>query len=253
MRAPAVHRALAAEVAAARRRLGTAPRVLDVGGGSGVWAVPLALAGCAVTVVDPSPNALATLHRRAVEAGVEHLVRPVQGDADSLADVVAAASADLVLGHGVLEVVEDAAVAARALAAATAVGGAVSILVANRHAAVLGRALAGRLADARHLLADPDGRLGAADPLLRRFETTGLTALLEGSGLTVELIQGDGVVADLVPSGVLEAHAGAAEQLTELELVAAAQVPLRDIAGRLHAVARRPGHRASGGCRGTQC
>jgi SAM-dependent methyltransferase len=240
MRACAVHRALEAEVAAARRRLGVAPRVLDVGGGSGVWAVPLARSGCLVTVVEPSPNALATLHRRVADAGVQQLVNPVQGDTDSLADAVPAASADLVLGHGVLEVVEDPAGAVRALADATAPGGAVSILVANRYAAVLVRALTGRLAQARRVLDDPDGRLGAADPVLRRFDTDGLIALLAASGLGVELVQGDGVVADLVPGGVLEAHPGAAEALAELELSAAGRAPLRDIASRLHALARRP-------------
>src|SRR5262249_29982414 len=83
LRAYVVHRALEDEVASARTRLGSAPRVLDVGGGSGIWAVPLARSGCLVTVVDPSPNALATLHRRATEAGVAELVSPVQGDADS--------------------------------------------------------------------------------------------------------------------------------------------------------------------------
>lgn len=240
MRACAVHRALEAELAAARQRLGVAPRVLDVGGGSGVWAVPLARSGCLVTVVDPSPNALATLHRRASDAGVAESVSSIQGDADSLADVVAAASADLVLGHGVLEVVEDHSLVVRALASATAPGGAVSILVANRYAAVLVRALAGRLVEARRLLDDPDGRLGAPDPVLRRFDTDGLVALLAASGLDVELVQGDGVVVDLVAGGVLEAHPGAAEALAELELSAAGRAPLRDIAGRLHALARRP-------------
>ncbi len=239
MRAPAVHRALEVEVAAARDRLDADPRVLDVGGGSGGWAVPLARAGCVVTVVDPSPNALATLRRRAAEADVQQRITPLQGDADTLADVVGAGSADLVLGHGVLEVVEDASVAVAALAAAVAPGGAISVLVANRYAALLGRALAGRLSEARQLLHDPDGCLGGADPVVRRFDTIGLTALLEHAGLAVELVQGDGVVADLVPGGVLEAHPGAAEALTELELVAADRVPLRDIATRLHALARR--------------
>ncbi|MDQ3886550.1 MAG: class I SAM-dependent methyltransferase [Actinomycetota bacterium] len=239
MRAPAVHRALEIEVADARRRLGEMPRVLDVGGGSGVWAVPLARAGCTVTVVDTSPNALATLRRRAGEAGVTGRITPVQGDADHLDDAVPAASADLVLGHEVLEVLDDVRAAVVAFAAAAAPGGAVSVLVANRHAAVLGRALAGRLTEARQLLDDPDGRLGTTDPLLRRFTTVRLVRLLEDSGLTVEQLQGDSVLSDLVPGAVLEAHPGAAEQLSDLELAAARHPPLRDIASRLHALARR--------------
>ncbi|MGH3910289.1 MAG: hypothetical protein ACRDRM_05615, partial [Pseudonocardiaceae bacterium] len=77
------------------------------------------------------------------------------------------------------------------------------------------------------------------DPLLRRFDIGGLTALLEGSGLVVELVQGDGVITDLVPSGVLETHPGAVDELAALELSAATRVPLRDIASRLHVLARR--------------
>jgi hypothetical protein len=64
-------------------------------------------------------------------------------------------------------------------------------------------------------------------------------ALLEDSSLAVERLQGDGVLSDLVPGSVLEAHPGAAEQLSELELAAAGHAPLRDIASRLHALARR--------------
>ena len=43
--------------------------VVDLGGGTGVMAIPLAARGHRVTVVDPSPDALASLERRTAEAG----------------------------------------------------------------------------------------------------------------------------------------------------------------------------------------
>ncbi|WP_285638867.1 class I SAM-dependent methyltransferase [Lentzea sp. NBRC 102530] len=237
MRPDAVQRLLDAELAAAReRRGGEPPRVLDVGGGSGVWAVPLAAAGCAVTVVEPSPNALATLNTRAREAGVT--INAVQGDTDALG--VPDGEADLVLAHGVLEVVDDAPAALASLAAAVAPGGAVSVLVANRFAAILHRAIAGRIVDARRLLDDDAGQLaGTRDPLQRRFDVAGLEKLVLDAGLAVEILQGHGVVSDLVPGVVLDANPGAADALAELELAAATRSPLRDVAARLHVLARR--------------
>ena len=239
MRPDAVRLALDTELATVRRRHAEPPRVLDVGGGSGVWAVPLAAAGCLVTVVDPSPNALATLQRRAVEAGVAELVTAVQGDSDALADLVPAGGADLVLGHGVLEFVDDLGAALSQLAGAAASGGAVSVLVANRYAALINRVLAGRLVDAHQLLDDPEGQL-PDDTLKRRFDVDSLRAALSGAGLDVELLQGYGVVADLVPGAVLEGNPGAAEALAQLEVAAATLPPLRDVASRLHALARKP-------------
>ena len=47
--------------------------------------MPLALAGCRVTVVDSSVDALAILHRRAEDAGVADRVTGIQADAESLA------------------------------------------------------------------------------------------------------------------------------------------------------------------------
>ena len=227
----AVRRVLEAELKAARARGAEHPRVVDVGGGSGGWAVPFAAAGCRVTVVEPSPNALATLQRRAEEEGVSELITVVADDSDALGRHVEAGSADLVLAHGLLEIVDDPAAVLTALATAVAPGGAVSVLVANRHAAVLHRALSGRVAEAQRLLESADGVV-PGDTVLRRFSAAGLRADLEAAGLEVASLQGDRVISDLVGGDVRD------DELAEFERVAAASPALRDIAGRLHAVAR---------------
>lgn len=165
-------------------------------------------------------------------------INAVQGDTDSLG--VPAGEADLVLAHGLLEVVDDAPAALSSLATAVAPGGAVSVLVANRFAAILHRAIAGRIVDARRLLDDDAGQLaGTRDPLQRRFDVPGLEKLVLEAGLSVELLQGHGIVSDLVPGVVLDTNPGAADALAELELAAATRSPLRDVAARLHVLARR--------------
>jgi SAM-dependent methyltransferase len=221
-------------------RVGAAePHVVDVGGGSGVWAVPLAVAGCRVTVVEPNPNALATLRRRADESGVSARITALADDTDALPSAVAAGSADLVLAHGLLEVVDDPAAVMAALAATVTPGGAVSVLVANHYAAVLHRALTGRLGEARRLLVGAHGVLeDDGENLVRRFDTDSLITMVEASGLGVELLQGDGIVADLLGEAGSGLFTG--EELAEFEQAAGAISPLRDVATRLHALARRP-------------
>ena len=82
-------------------------RVLDVGGGTGGFAVRVAALGHHVTVVDPSPDALAILDRRAEETGVADRVTGMQGDIATVPGLLGSGAVDVVLCHGVLEVVED--------------------------------------------------------------------------------------------------------------------------------------------------
>lgn len=239
-----VRDALETAIDAARARGVDRPRVVDVGGGSGVWAVPFAVSGCLVTVVEPNPNALATLRRRAAEEGVAELMTVVADDSEALGAHVPAETAELILAHGLLEVVDDPTSTVEALTRALAPGGTLSVLAGNRFAAVLQRALTGKLAQARSLLAAPDGVLpGDGETVLRRFDRAELEGLLVSSGLEVSLLQGDGVVSDIVPEPDTDSRAGVASweaDLGEFEAMAASVPALRDVASRVHVLARKP-------------
>jgi len=213
--------------------------ILDAGGGTGNFAVPLAQLGHRVTVVDPSPDALAALKRRAAETGVTERVRGVQGDAGGLLDVVSPGCADMVLCHGVLEMVDDPADALANVVRALRAAGTVSVLVANRNAVVLSRAIAGHFAEARHALEDPAGRWGGTDPMPRRFGVDELATLLVSVGLHVGPVHGIRVFSDLVPGAMVDVEPGALDALLALESAAAEHPAFQTVATQLHILATR--------------
>ncbi|HEY5834102.1 methyltransferase [Streptomyces sp.] len=213
--------------------------VLDTGGGTGNFAVPVARLGHRVTVVDPSPDALFALERRAAEAGVTERVQGVQGDTHCLLEVVEAATYDMVLCHGVLEYVEDPAEGVRNAVGALRPAGALSLLAAGRGGAVLARALAGHFAEAQHALGDPDGRWGGGDPLPRRFTADQLIRLVTEAGLRTAAVHGVRVFADLVSGALVDTEPGALEALLRLELAAAEEPGFHSVATQLHVLGER--------------
>jgi 2-polyprenyl-3-methyl-5-hydroxy-6-metoxy-1,4-benzoquinol methylase len=223
--------------------------VLDVGGGTGGIAVPLAEMGHRVTVVDTSPDSLAALERRAADAGVTARVHGLQGDAANLFDLLQPSGArgpgevsfgfDLVVCHSVLEIVDEPAAVLAGVAQSLRPGGLASIVTANAVAAALHRAIAGRFDEALHALRDPMGRYGPTDPVPRRFVLSDVRSLVEAAGLVVVATHGARVFTDVVPAGSLDGDPQSAAALVELELQAADVPALRDIASALHLIARR--------------
>ncbi|HXZ73666.1 MAG TPA: methyltransferase domain-containing protein [Streptosporangiaceae bacterium] len=206
--------------------------IVDVGGGTGGLAVPFAALGHNVTVVDPSPDALAAAQRRAAEAGAR--LTSVQGEAAGLDGVAGLAAADLIICHNVLEYVESPADAMGAIARVLRPSATVSVLASNAVAAVLHRALAGRFAEARALLV---GGAPAAGATPRRFTLPELTALIEAAGLRAGEAHGLRVFGGLIPGALLDG--AAADALRALEEAAASTPPLRDIASQLHVLGHR--------------
>jgi len=237
--------------------------IVDAGGGTGGFAVPLAGLGHSVTVIDPSPDSLAAAQRRAAEQNVP--LRAVQGEAADLATLAGEQSADLVLCHSVLEYVDSPPAAMAAIAAVLRPGGAVSVLTASAVAAVIHRALAGRFDEARRLLtgigpgADGSGNgnrsvtdwrgpagtgtaaggRGPASTGPRRFTLAGVTSLIEQAGLRPGAALGVRVFADLVPRVVADADPGAEHALQGLELAVSAHPAFHDFAAQFHVLGYR--------------
>jgi S-adenosylmethionine-dependent methyltransferase len=205
--------------------------VLDIGGGTGGFAVRVAELGHRVAVVDPSPDALAALDRRAREQGVADRVSGQQGDLADLLDVVGPDAVDVVLCHGVLEVVEDPAASLDVLHRVLRPGGTLSLLVAQRHAAVVARAMAGHFHQARELLEESPGRAG------RRFTRGEVESLLPAAGFTITSVHGIRVFADLVPGALLDLEPGATQALLELEEAVADRAEYIPLATQLHVLA----------------
>jgi len=215
--------------------------VVDIGGGTGGFAVRVAELGHRVTVIDPSPDALAALGRRADESGVAGLVTAQQGELASLLDLVPEHSADVVLCHGVLEIVDDPASALATIAQVLRPGGTLSLLVGQRHAAVVARAMAGHFGQARELLdASTPPRTediaGTATPQ-HRFTADEITAVLDDAGYDTRAMHAVRVFADLVPSSLLDLEPGSATALVELEHAVAERPEYLTLASQLHVLA----------------
>lgn len=215
-----------------RARLGQLPAqtVVDIGGGTGGFAVRVAELGHQVTVIEPNPDALAALARRAAEHGVADRVVGQQGDLASLGTLVEAGSADLVLCHEVLGLVDDPQGALAAIRDILRPGGSLSLLVNQRHAAVLARAMAGQFVQARGVL---DGDVGPD----RRFVADELSSLVSASGFSVTDLQGVRVFSDLVPSTLLDLEPGAVAGLLDLERSVASRPEYFAFAAQLHLLA----------------
>ncbi|MFB9314936.1 methyltransferase domain-containing protein, partial [Nocardioides plantarum] len=174
--------------------------------------------------------ALAALGRRARERGVEVVGR--QGDLSDLPALVGPDGADVVLCHGELEVVDVAAAALASIREVLRPGGHLSLLVAQRHAAVVARAMAGHFAQAAALLDSTEvhGRT-------RRYTAAESATLLDSAGFRVVATHGVRVFADLVPGSLLDLEPGASAGLVELERAVADRPEYLSLATQVHLLA----------------
>jgi len=104
-------------------------RVLDYGGGAGYMAIPLALAGADVTIVDAEANGLKTAQFYAEREGVAHRLTTIHSE--TVPDELKTGTFDLVMGKDIVEHIEDDTQFLRDLAACQTPGGAVVLSTQN--------------------------------------------------------------------------------------------------------------------------
>jgi SAM-dependent methyltransferase len=217
--------------------------VLDVGGGAGHQSFPLAQAGYAVTLLDPSPAMLDKARQRLQRLPVEaqRRVTFVQADGESADEAVNGRRFAAVLCHGVLGYLEQPEPLVDQLCRCAAAGGIVSIMTGNAKAMAVRPALERRWADALAafdatrevgVLGVP-GRADTVEELSELIRSRGVEPLRwYGVWLFVDWLEFSG--AELDPSDSKQVAATAA-----VELEASRRDPYRQLSRVFHLVGRK--------------
>ena len=214
-------------------------RVIDLGCGQGTQALRLARRGYDVTGVDASADLLARFGRDLAgePAGVRGRVRTEQGLIEDYAERAGAARFPVVLCHGVLMYLADPGPVLRAIAALTAPGGIVSLLVRNGDALAMRPGLFGDWAACAAAFGSDryENRIGVS---ARADRLDDLTGRLADCGLRVTAWYGVRVFTDTAPGDAEPPPDLAA--LLDCEERAGRADPYRQVAALLHVIARKP-------------
>lgn len=211
--------------------------ILDVGGGAGHQALPLARAGYDVTVLDPSPAMLGrAADRLAAEAAeVRDRVRLVQARGENAAEATGGQRFAAVLCHGVLMYVERPEPLIASLAECTAPGAVVSLMALNANTLAVRPALERRW-DAAMASFDAHGERGVLGVDTRADTVEGLSELLRAHRVQPVAWYGVWLFTDWMDLADASAHEAAA--VAAVELRASRRDPYRQLSRVFHLVAR---------------
>jgi SAM-dependent methyltransferase len=213
-------------------------RIIDCGCGQGTQALRLARRGYHVTGVDASADLLGRFGRdlAAEPAGVRDRVRVEHGLIEDYAERAGLSRFPVVLCHGVLMYADDPAPVLRAIAALTAPGGVVSLLVRNADALAMRPGLLGDWGACRSAFGTDryENRIGVS---ARADRLADLTGRLAGHGLSVTAWYGVRVFTDAAADSA--APPADLPALLDCEERAARTDPYRRVAALLHVIARK--------------
>ncbi len=216
-------------------KLGGVLRILDVGGGDGMDALPLAQAGHDVTILDQSSSWLDEAGRRAADAGTR--VRAVVGD---LTDPPQLGEFDVVLCHFVLQYRPADADDLARLAHYTRAGGFVSVIVPNPASMVLRELVIDGPTAALSELDAETKRAVTFNHDVRKIAMVELERALEQVGLSVVQRYGTRIANELLADNDCKHDREYFKDLLRLELALCDQEPFVRIGGMYQLIATKP-------------
>lgn len=203
--------------------LGEHLRVLDVGGGDGMDALPLAVAGHDVTILDPSAEWLDEAARRAAAAGTT--ITTVLGGLDDLP----VGQWDLVVCHFVLRYRSGETDDVATLASRVRPGGRLSIMDVNPDGRVLRELLNGGPAAALTELQADRARVETFRTDARKVGVDAVAKEATAAGLATVGIYGNRIANDLLVDNAAKHDPAFFEELLTLELALCDREPFNRV------------------------
>lgn len=215
--------------------LGRELRILDVGGGDGMDALPLAKAGHHVTVLDQSRRWLDEAERRAASGGVQ--IRVIEGNLTSppALDVF-----DLVLCHFVLQYRPAGRADLATLADYIRPGGVLSLILPNPAGMVLRQLVTEGPTSALSELGAESKRVVTFDYEVRKIAMSEMEDGLRIVGLSVARRYGTRIANDLLTDNDLKHEIDYFDSLLRLELALCDQEPYVRVGGMYQLIATKP-------------
>jgi S-adenosylmethionine-dependent methyltransferase len=215
-------------------------RVLDVGGGTGLDAIPFAKQGHQVTLLDYSGEMIGEAKRSAEEAGVSDRITFHQGDIHSIPTLFPNTRFDLILCHNVLQYVNDIKAAIKMMSDVLKPNGLLSIIAMNRNSEPYRLAL--------HQL-DLDGALASLDAKMIRttiFNTDvhartvdDMREPLHTAGCSIVGDYGIRCVCDYIQNDEIKSDPTFFAKLEKLEYELSSRAPYKNVAKFFHVMAKK--------------
>jgi len=211
-------------------------RILDAGGGTGFYSLPLAAQGHEVVILDKSRNMLEAAEEKAKKLGAEAKIRTVVGDMENIKEP--SESFDVVVCHLALCHSKDPLKALKEFSRVLRKQGILSLVAENKMFFSVSEAFKGNLAEAlkrykEEHLAVAVSSLGR----LRTFERKELLGLLEQAGFEPVRVLGLRIISDYLSFAFKHPPADL-EKLKELESLLGRSREWNSI-GRFHFIIAR--------------